>query len=153
MGQRFTNQIPPITSAKRLVDEEERQVSPTGGEKGSKMARFDLIASPFLWQLAEVCGFGAKKYDDDNWRKGYDWGLSFAALQRHLHQFWQGEEIDQESGLPHLAHAAWHCMVLLTFSQDPHYSGYDNRHDLPELTAIQEAVANAAAESERRHGA
>jgi hypothetical protein len=119
---------------------EVRRVSPTGGEKGVKSARFDLIASPFLWHLAEVCGFGAEKYDDDNWRKGYDWGLSYGAMQRHLNAFWMGEKLDPESGLPHLAHAAWHCMVLMVFSDDDAYAGYDNRHDLPELAALQEAV-------------
>lgn len=114
--------------------------SPTGGEKGQKNARFDLLAAPFLWELAEVCGFGAAKYSDDNWRKGYDWGLSYGAMQRHLHQFWMGEELDSESGLPHLAHAAWHCMVLYAFSSDPNYAGYDNRQDLPELSALAAAV-------------
>lgn len=106
---------------------ERRVTSSTGGQKGQKSARFDLIDSDFLWQLAEVCGMGAEKYDDENWRKGYPWGLSYGALQRHLHQFLQGEDVDAESGRSHLAHAAWHCMVLLAFSRDRQYASFDTR--------------------------
>lgn len=106
---------------------EVRVKSETGGEKGQKSARFDLISSRWLWGLAKVCGFGATKYDVDNWRLGYSWRLSFGALQRHLHLFWKGEQYDEESGLHHLLHASWHCMVLFIFSSTGMYSGYDDR--------------------------
>lgn len=96
-----------------------------------------------LWHLACVCGMGAKKYSDNNWRKGYDWGLSYAALHRHLNQFWRGEDADEESGLPHLAHAMWHCMVLMVFSADPHYQDFDNRPGWDELKKQVEAIFGA----------
>ena len=87
----------------------------TGAQKGSKPERFDLIPTePEKW-LARVYGMGAAKYDDHNWRKGYAWSLSYAAMMRHLNAFWSGEDLDPESGLPHLAHAAWHCFTLMTF--------------------------------------
>lgn len=89
----------------------------TGGQKESKSARYDLIPSYPLDMLARVFGSGAEKYEPRNWERGYRWGLSFAALQRHLWAFWRGEDVDPESGLPHLSHAAWHCMVLLEFSR------------------------------------
>ena len=110
---------------------EVRKVSSTGGQKGQKDARFDLISWQFLWQLAMVCGFGAKKYDDDNWRKGYSWRLSYGAMQRHLTQFWTGQLYDDESGVHHLAHAAWHCMVLFIFSTVARYKCFDDRPDMP----------------------
>jgi len=69
---------------------EERITSDTGGSKGMKIARFGLIDSRFIWELARVCGLGAKKYGDHNWRNGYDWTLTVDALQRHLHQFLMG---------------------------------------------------------------
>lgn len=106
---------------------EERITSSTGGQKGQKLARFGLIDSRFLQELAIVCGKGAKKYSDDNWRKGYNWELSYSALQRHLHLFLQGENLDEESKLSHLAHAAWHCMVLYVFSGDSRYADFDTR--------------------------
>lgn len=109
------------------MNEEERITSVTGGQKCQKLARFELIDSEFVWELAEVCGMGAKKYSDDNWRKGYPWRLSYGALQRHLHQFLMGENADDQSGLHHLAHAAWHCMVLFVFSSREEYGKFDDR--------------------------
>ena len=88
----------------------------TGGQKGQKPQAYDLIPPDALDALASVYGWGAGKYADRNWERGYRWGLSFAALMRHAWAFWQGEELDQESGLPHMAHAAWHCFVLLSFA-------------------------------------
>lgn len=97
----------------------------TGGQKGQKDARFDLIPTEPLRYLALVYGMGAKKYADDNWRKGYDWKLSYGAMQRHLNAFWGGEDMDPESHLPHLAHAMWHCATLLWFSEN--YTDGDTR--------------------------
>lgn len=96
--------------------EEIRIVDPTtGGQKGSKLARFDLIPPEPLWALAEHYGRGALKYDDRNYEKGYKWGLSFAALQRHLYQWVGGESFDAETGTHHLISAAWHCFALFLF--------------------------------------
>lgn len=95
---------------------EVRVVDPkTGGEKGQKLARFDLIPPGPLHTLAEHYGVGARKYEDRNWEKGYDWGLSFAALNRHLWAFWNGEYYDEETGLPHLASAVFHAFALMEF--------------------------------------
>ena len=90
----------------------------TGAQKGVKLRRYDLVPTDAVGQIAEVYGFGAQKYSNHNWRKGYDWGLSYGALQRHLEAFWNGEDTDPESGLPHLAHAGWHCLALLTFMRE-----------------------------------
>lgn len=89
--------------------------SPTGGQKEDKEARFDLIPVEALWGLAEIYGRGAKKYSKHNWRKGYDWSLSYAAAQRHMQKFWQGEEIDPESNQPHVLHAVFHMFTLFIF--------------------------------------
>jgi hypothetical protein len=100
----------------------------TGASKASKLARYDLVPWEALDKIAEVYGMGAQKYADRNWEKGYDWGLSLAALVRHVSLFAQGEDLDEESGLPHLAHAGWHCMALLTFMD--HHRDLDNRSQL-----------------------
>jgi hypothetical protein len=107
-------------SVKTLL--EERVVDPkTGGAKGQKIERFDLIPAEALRQLALVYGAGSKKYQDDNWRKGYRWRLSLGALHRHLNLWQQGEPHDAEltelAGEPvsHLACVMWHAACLLEF--------------------------------------
>lgn len=95
---------------------EVRVVDPTtGGEKGSKLARFDLIPPGPLALLAKHYGKGSRKYADRNWEKGYKWGLSYAALQRHATAFWGGEDIDPETGTPHIIAVAWHALALAEF--------------------------------------
>jgi hypothetical protein len=106
---------------------EVRTTSATGGQKGTKLERYDLIPTEALYYLARHYGVGAQKYDDDNWRKGYEWSKSYAALQRHLHAFWGGEDLDLETGSPHLTAAAWHCFTLLVFMLDEQYADYDDR--------------------------
>ena len=90
----------------------------TGAQKGMKLERHDLIPARFLTELARHYGVGAKKYEDRNWEKGYAWSKSYAALQRHLTQFWAGEDIDEETGSKHLVAAAWHCIALATFMDE-----------------------------------
>lgn len=94
---------------------EERTISATGGEKGRKLAELGSVDPIALLRLAEVSGFGARKYAAFNYLKGYDWALSMNALQRHALAFWSGEDFDEESGLPHIAHAAWHALALVSF--------------------------------------
>ena len=99
----------PILSEVRVVD------PVTGGEKGSKLSRFDLIPAEALVELANHFGRGARKYEDRNWERGYKWSLSFAALNRHLWQWWHREEHDEETGTHHIIAVAWHAFVLFTF--------------------------------------
>lgn len=113
---------------------EERIVDPTtGGQKGRKPERFELLSWGSLEEVARVAAFGAAKYDDHNWTKGYAWSLCLGALFRHVARFAQGEDIDPESKLPHLAHALWHCMALMHFQR--HALGTDDRMPLPSALA------------------
>jgi hypothetical protein len=99
------------------IEHEVRVVDPvTGGAKGQKDCQMGALDPQALWEVGNVAGFGGKKYARYNFAKGYKWSLSYDALQRHLMLFWGGENIDAESGLHHIAHAAWHCLALLTFT-------------------------------------
>lgn len=99
---------------------EERITDPTtGGQKGQKLERYDLIPWGYATdEIARVYGFGATKYSPDNWRRGYSWRLSIGAMFRHLALWVSGEELDKESRCHHLAHVAWHCLTLMTFGKD-----------------------------------
>ena len=97
---------------------EVRTVNPvTGGEKGVKLARFDLLPASPLWQVAEHYGKGAEKYEDRNWERGYEWSKSFQALMRHAWSFWNGETHDPETGSHHMAAVVFHAFALMEFTE------------------------------------
>lgn len=130
---------PKSSNAQPIHPEETISVDPeTGAEKGTKPARFDLIPTDAIEKLARVFGYGSQKYEDNNWRKGYNWSLSYAAALRHLNAFWGGEDLDPESGLPHVSHAAWHCLVLTTFMKEQ--PGKDDRFKSQEV--VRELTPN-----------
>ena len=87
----------------------------TGGRKGQKLERFDLIPNEFEIALARHYGVGCRKYEDRNWEKGYRWSLSVGALRRHLAAWLSGESIDVETGSHHLIAVAWHAAALFVF--------------------------------------
>ncbi|AYD81743.1 hypothetical protein Moki_47 [Arthrobacter phage Moki] len=95
---------------------EVRSVSSTGAEKGVKEARFDLIPTGALTQVAIHFGRGAQKYEPHNWRKGYEFSKGYAALQRHANSWQGGEDLDPEMKTPHLAAVAFHALALLELS-------------------------------------
>lgn len=97
------------------MSEETRSVSATGGEKGVKPERYDLLPKEGMDATARVYAFGATKYADHNWRRGYEWSKSIAAAMRHMMAFADGETHDPESGEPHPAHAVFHMFALLTW--------------------------------------
>jgi hypothetical protein len=97
---------------------EVRSVSSTGGEKGTKEERYDLIPTEALALVAKLYGFGAKKYAEHNWRRGYEWSKSYAAMRRHEAEFWRGVDLDPETGLPHLAAVVFHALTLMTFMEE-----------------------------------
>lgn len=85
----------------------------------------DLVDSETILAIATVLAYGAIKYEPHNWRKGIAWSRLYAGVQRHLLAFWAGEEIDPESGLPHLAHAGCGLMFLQWHSN--HRADLDDR--------------------------
>jgi len=144
------SQFPALTEeeAAQVISEtsEVRIVNPvTGAEKGSKDQRFDLVPMRAVAEIAEVYHMGSKKYSDHNWRKGYNWSLSYGALMRHLVQWQEGEDLDPESGLSHIAHAGWHCLALLTFIRE--HPELDDRWSTikQSLETIQEATGDPRA--------
>lgn len=88
----------------------------TGGQKEAALERFDLLPPGPLSLVARHFGIGADKYADRNWERGYDWSLSFAAMQRHAWAFWSGEDLDPESGSPHLAAVCFHALALMEWA-------------------------------------
>lgn len=77
--------------------------------------RVDLVEPGFIFAVAEVLTFGAKKYGANNWKSGT--GLTDeqidGSLERHLWAAKSGEIYDKESNLPHLYHVACNLMFKI----------------------------------------
>lgn len=97
----------------------------TGGMKGAKTEDFSLLPWDQLAEVARLYAFGADKYERHNWRKGYDWHLSFASMMRHAVAWWEGEFDDAESGCDHMASVVFHALSLMYFRE--HHADLDTR--------------------------
>jgi hypothetical protein len=90
----------------------------------------DQIPAEVLLEWGDVFTYGEKKYERDNWLQGNDWHEFYASAMRHMLSFWKSEDIDPESGLPHLSHAIWNLGALRFFQI--HGLGEDDRPWLEE---------------------
>lgn len=124
-----------------------RITSSTGGQKGTKPERHALLPKKGIAAIARVFAFGAVKYAAHNWRRRYDWDLSIDALQRHIDAFVDGETFDPESKLPHLAHAGFHILVLLTWLEEDG-EGVDNPFDTRWPAAMERLRREEAKEAD-----
>lgn len=98
---------------------EEWEMPPLGAVKedvgiklDSNKPPMDLIDPDFLIGLANVLGFGAKKYDRWNWKKGIALSRLISAAYRHLTSINNNEDLDKETGLQHAFHLAACAMFL-----------------------------------------
>lgn len=91
----------------------------TGMKSDIGKTRFDLLLPEFEEAVAKVLTMGAEKYGPNNWQQVDDGeNRYYAALRRHLSAWRQGDEIDTESGLSHLAHAGCNIMFLMYYDNE-----------------------------------
>lgn len=82
-------------------------------DRGKPDASLLLMFGKALEEVARVGTFGAEKYTRGGWQhvaKGYT--RYAAALLRHLFKS-NYEDYDPDSGLLHIAHAAWNALAIL----------------------------------------
>lgn len=95
-----------------------QQLIPGGAYRANQgKIQWELIPTEALEEVAKVFTYGAQKYDPDNWRKGFPWRSVFGSGMRHMQAWLSGEDNDEESGLPHLAHAACNMLFLLQYAR------------------------------------
>ena len=111
---------------------ESRSEPPTGEYDSNKALHYskgkpgvDQIPVEVLLEWGEVFTYGEDKYFRDNWKSGNEWHEFYGSLLRHAYAFWKGEDIDPESGLPHLAHLTWNAGALRYYQI--HGLGTDDR--------------------------
>jgi len=75
--------------------------------------QWGLVHWESLKPLVQVLMFGANKYAPHNWKKGLDRTELLESAQRHLIALFNGEEIDEESKLPHAGHVMCNMMFYI----------------------------------------
>lgn len=87
----------------------------TGTKFDKDKLPLDLLPETALEEVAKVLEFGAKKYQRYNWAKGIVFSRLYAAARRHLSAWQQGQDLDPETGISHVAHAAANMLFILHF--------------------------------------
>jgi hypothetical protein len=84
---------------------------------GIKKAPFSTVPAQVVGELGLAMLEGACKYGRHNYRvSGVRASVYYDALGRHITAWWEGQDIDPESGLPHII-KAMACLAVLRDSQ------------------------------------
>tara|TARA_X000001382_G_scaffold120503_1_gene102082 strand:+ start:38 stop:469 length:432 start_codon:yes stop_codon:yes gene_type:complete len=77
----------------------------------SKKPKMNLLPPKAIVEVAKVLTFGAQKYGPENWKELEDLQNRYlAGALRHIFAHMDGEQLDPETGLSHMAHAL--CCLL-----------------------------------------
>src|SRR5208337_4069520 len=83
-------------------------------EQGAKKTPLDLVPPALIRHTALAFANGADKYGPYNWRTAkISSNVYYAAMLRHIADWWDGEDKAPDSGVHHLAHAAACCAMIL----------------------------------------
>lgn len=88
------------------------KIEPEYKKFDSGKPRTDLLGPTSILEMASVLGFGANKYSADNWKNCTEPERFLAASLRHILQYMNGEKVDSETGISHLAHAMTSLMFV-----------------------------------------
>lgn len=77
--------------------------------------RVELIDPHLLEGVGRVLAWGAGKYAERNWEKGIRASRLYGSALRHLLAWARREDLDPESGLPHLHHLVA-CVMMLAWT-------------------------------------
>lgn len=113
---------------------------------GIRKVPYHVIPSPVIAELGLSMLEGALKYGSHNYRAiGVRTSTYYDAALRHLNAFWEGEDIDPDSGLPHIV-KAMACLTVLRDSQmygnvvDDRPPSYPNGWQVPLNTAAGQLI-------------
>ena len=82
-----------------------------GIKHDSKKPKMNLLPPKAIVEVAKVLTFGAQKYGAENWKELEDLQNRYlAGALRHIFAHMDGEQLDPETGLSHMAHAL--CCLL-----------------------------------------
>lgn len=111
---------------------------------GVKKVPVSVIPSPAILELGLALMAGARKYGRHNYRVAkVRFSVYYDAAMRHLMAAWEGEELDPESGLPHLAHVMA-CMAILIDARSGNFLVDDRPPSIHTEGWVQELNEEAA---------
>ena len=105
----------PMTLGPDLVGVKLPETKPSNPKDviGSTKPPLSCIPTGPLYEVGAAMLDGSAKYGRHNWRViGVRSSVYYDAALRHLMKWWEGEELDTDSGCHHLAHAVACCLIV-----------------------------------------
>ena len=100
--------------------------------------KMHLLPPKAIVEISKVLTFGAAKYDAENWRKLDDLQNRYTAgALRHIFAHMDGEQLDPETNLSHLAHA----MCCLLFKLEIELEDAKSKEEEPRESDVTEHQA------------
>lgn len=93
----------------------------------SDKPQLTLVDPLFVEGVARVLQMGEERYGPGNWKKGLAYSRVLDAARRHLAAVELGEDVDPDSGMFHVEHAACNMMFLAYFMRNQEHE-LDDRH-------------------------
>ena len=113
----------------------------------SAKPKMNLLPPKAILEVAKVLTFGAEKYDAENWRKLDDLQNRYTAgALRHIFAHMDGEKLDPETGLSHMAHAL--CCLLFKLEIELE-DGESKKEELRETDTTKHTARDQSFESDR----
>lgn len=104
----------------RRVEELKAAAKPVMGgglRYNSGKAEIHQVPTSNIFAIAKTLQYGAQKYAKGNFRKGMAWTTVYDCAMRHMMKWLDGEQVDEESGLPHLYHAITNIGFLIEYAE------------------------------------
>ena len=109
--------------------------------------KMNLLPPKAIMEVAKVLTFGAEKYGAENWKELEDLQNRYTAgALRHIFAHMDGEKLDPETGLSHMAHAL--CCLLFKLEIELE-DGESKEEELRETDTTEHTARDQSFESDR----
>ncbi len=139
-----------VENAPKATEEKTFAVKPSNPKDivGVRKAPMSTVSAPVLAEIGVGMLEGASKYGRHNYRiVGVRSSVYYDATMRHLMSWWEGEDIDPESGMSHITKAITSLVVL----RDAQIQGTVTDDRAPRSAEFYPALNKLAGEIIDRH--
>lgn len=122
-----------------------KETNPKDAVGVRKWRQFSYLPFPVIAELGVAMLEGGLKYGSHNYRhSGVRASVYFDAAMGHIMQWWEGEDIDPDSGMPHIVKAMASLAVLRDAQMMGLYS--DDRPIRPDLDSLRSRLQSKVEE-------